>query len=199
MDAPWADFAKNQISFITFNYDRSLELVLEHALMHRYGKAADEARAMVANFPIVHVYGKLRSLDPGAKDFVPYGGGTNYRDCLFKATQGLQVIAEGRDDSTSFEKARQLLQTAEALCFLGFGFDKTNLRRLGGQQINAAGVTELYAARGVPFAASALGLTDAEMSAAANAIAHPNWSESAKAKMFNGGCLATLRHSLILG
>ena len=50
------------VAFITFNYDRSLEFFLLTTLKNRYQKTEQECAAKLKNIPIVHLYGKLALL-----------------------------------------------------------------------------------------------------------------------------------------
>jgi len=199
MNAPWAELADNRVSFITFNYDRSLELFLEDAISHRYGKTVNEARALVSLIPIVHVYGQMGSLDPAAANHVPYGGashaGGHY---LLRAAAGIQVVPEGRDDSPTFEQARKLLSKADALCLLGFGFDEINVRRLGGVDIQAGARVGAGGTTSTAFAATAYGMKDAERLRAARQISHANGLPSVHSGMYELMCLDMLRKTGIL-
>ncbi|NUZ07616.1 hypothetical protein [Piscinibacter koreensis] len=201
MDGPWEDLAANRISFVTFNYDRSLECFLTVALANRFGRSEKEAAQLVKSFNIVHVYGSLGSLDPDAEDFVPYGGHPqNMLNSISMAGRGLRVIAQGRDDSKEFTEARALLADAEVLCFLGFGFDEMNLRRLGGPAAIQAGgsVDSNRPMTTRRFAASAYGLTPAEVSQATQRIAHVSFAKYVREDFHDAKCLATLRRTLII-
>jgi hypothetical protein len=57
-------FTRNQIAFITFNYDRSVEHFFFTALKSSFNLAGDELWAMLAHIPIVHVHGPLGSFGP---------------------------------------------------------------------------------------------------------------------------------------
>ena len=71
MDAPWIQMNDNNIRFVTFNYDRSLEQFLATAFEHRYsGVSRSDAIRLVRTFDIVHVYGSLGSIDPADDDHV---------------------------------------------------------------------------------------------------------------------------------
>ncbi|MBQ0946338.1 hypothetical protein KAK07_23565 [Ideonella sp. 4Y16] len=194
MDAPWDQMNQNRISFVTFNYDRSLEFALSTALQYRHGKTPNEVEVLMKEFPIVHAYGQLGSLNPDDPSFVQYGAHSNPMDTrfLFRAMQGIQVIPEGRDGSDTFSEAQALISRADAICFLGFGFDETNVRRLGGESILGSG-GETH------FAASAFHLTKAETEKALRSICHNKWTSYYRDRMFNSDCANTLRESLILG
>ncbi|MBU4460126.1 MAG: hypothetical protein KJ579_06130, partial [Verrucomicrobia bacterium] len=56
MDAPFADFAKNRLSIITYNYDRSLEFFLLSCLENGYhAKSYSDCVPIIEQIPIVHV------------------------------------------------------------------------------------------------------------------------------------------------
>ena len=130
---------------------------------------------------------------------VPYGseGG---RFVESAAAGSISIIPEGRDGATEFETAQKLLGAAEALCFLGFGFDGTNIERLGGTAISAGARYGLNgnSAVPVPFAASSFGLAKAERQQAARRISNRFGNDPAYEGMLDSKSLATLRESLIL-
>lgn len=202
MDAPWDQFAQNDLAVITFNYDRSFEVMLQRTLMAQHGKTAAEARAVVEKFPIVHVYGSLGSLDEGSRDFVPYGGGRDpdrRESYLYNAMKGLRVIPEGRQDQPEFQRARALIANAEVLCFLGFGFDTLNVERLGGKDIFRGVRNDGYRISSQSIAATGYGMTDAERRAAAAAISSGQGTNTVNGNMMNLPSLRMLRETLILG
>jgi hypothetical protein len=55
----WDALASTNLSFITFNYDRSLEYFLLEAMKHSFGKSQGECIAQLATIPITHVYGMI--------------------------------------------------------------------------------------------------------------------------------------------
>jgi hypothetical protein len=55
-------FARNPVSFITFNYDRYLEHRLVRGLVARYNVGEQEAWDAIRRFQFVHVYGSLGEL-----------------------------------------------------------------------------------------------------------------------------------------
>lgn len=129
-----SDFGKNKLSIITFNYDRSLEHYLLTALQHSFGINEKQASEQLKKIPIIHVYGQLAELPhicaDGAESrfFKPDISNLAYIDA---AARGIKVIDEGRNDDSVFGKAQKYLSEAERICFLGFGFDETNVHRLG--------------------------------------------------------------------
>ena len=56
-------FCENDVSFVTFNYDRSLETFLVTSLMNTYNKTHHECgRLVIAKLPIIHLHGHLGPL-----------------------------------------------------------------------------------------------------------------------------------------
>lgn len=125
----WEDLDFSNLSVVTFNYDRSFEHYLISALEGSYGKSQEEVVERLRTLNIVHVYGSLGPTMPGDPGYFYYGSPAS-RSVVQEAAKYLKVIPEGRDDDDSLKKARNILQNADAIGFLGFGFDETNLRRL---------------------------------------------------------------------
>ncbi len=66
-DGSKTNFHGNSLGIITFNYDRSLEAYLHHALQSRFSINGDDAAAVLSEIPIIHVHGIL-----GSYPEVPY-------------------------------------------------------------------------------------------------------------------------------
>jgi hypothetical protein len=52
-------FAKHRLSFITFNYDRSVEHFLFSALHHGYGEREERCAEVLRQIPVIHLHGRL--------------------------------------------------------------------------------------------------------------------------------------------
>ncbi|MDD4876825.1 MAG: hypothetical protein PHQ86_06845 [Dehalococcoidales bacterium] len=133
---PFADFRKNEIAFITFNYDRSLEYYLHTALTEKYGETAEETAAVLNKIPIIHVHGSLGKLtwqisgiDEFSRPYRPRNESNNDKE-IQSAAEQIIIISEGKDTSAEFQEASNLLKSGERIYFLGFGYNDTNLRRL---------------------------------------------------------------------
>lgn len=124
------DFENSNLSIVTFNYDRSLECYLTETLKNSFGIDELDAAMAVSKMRILHVYGKLGDLpnhgSAGTRPYLPQ----QTSSAILNAAAGLKIIAESRDDDAVLESARQYLTAAERICFLGFGFDRTNVERL---------------------------------------------------------------------
>jgi len=123
------DFAKNQLAIVTFNYDRSLEFFLFQALRNMYN--IDEAKTVeiMKAIPIIHIYGKLGEPSFMDSNGRRYGTPVNY-DEIRKCVDGIKIISERDSHSSECQEARELLKHAERICFLGFSYDATNLKRI---------------------------------------------------------------------
>lgn len=162
-------FADNQISFITFNYDRLIEHRLTLALSSHHGKSKEEAWVRVREIPIIHVYGQLGEYSPvQSESAVEF---TNIHELshldksvadartperIKQAAAGIYLINERDESPNSIIAAKDVLRKAQRIFFLGFGFDETNVAR-----ISTTLDTQL---RRVRIVGSALGLFKGELS-----------------------------------
>lgn len=122
------DFEKNNLTVITFNYDRSLEAYLHTAVMNRFRMSPSEASDALSPIPIVHVHGIL-----GTYPDVPYKPSAS-ADELLTIAGNIQIIHELQDQpdkycTPEFERASGYLASSERIFFLGFGFHHDNLKR----------------------------------------------------------------------
>ena len=133
LNTSFEEFGQNNISIITFNYDRSFDHYLFTALQNSYGKSDKECADKLKDIPIIHLYGQL-SLLPWQADFQtkhlqrPYDADVSLDD-IDRAAQSIKIIHETVDykQDTDFQKAYGLLKEAEYIYFLGFGYDETNI------------------------------------------------------------------------
>lgn len=131
------DFYQNNISVITFNYDRSIEHYLLTTIQNDYGKTEEDAVNVLKSIPIIHLHGKLGDLpaltDGNGRAYSPIITPENLEICI----ENIKIIHEGEgiEGDPEFSDAYRFLSDAEVVCFLGFGYDKTNLDRLKVQEI----------------------------------------------------------------
>lgn len=112
------DFKENKISFITFNYDRSLEQFLFLALKNRYGKSDYDCANLLKNIPILHLLGKLNDLPWQNENGRPYDGcidGNKVRN----AANEIKVIHEEIEDDRKFKEAQEYIKNAQNIYFIG--------------------------------------------------------------------------------
>ncbi len=133
LEVPFETLHLNNTSFITFNYDRSLEHFLFEAIRNQSGKNPEECKEIMKNFPIVHLYGQLDPLPwQDEQKGTEYSTDVKLGKRLIAAPENIQLISNERDITKSelFDDAYRLLAKADRIFFLGFSFDKTNLERL---------------------------------------------------------------------
>ena len=143
LDADWDSYSDNKVSFITFNYDRSLEQFLFTKIQNTYGKTESECVDKLKRFPIIHVHGSIGKLPILDKDGISYGADIDrYKEkssvangAASRAAKQIKVIPENQTTSEDFEEAYRLLSDAEHIYFLGFGYHADNMLRLGIDQL----------------------------------------------------------------
>jgi hypothetical protein len=130
MNADFEDFKNNKISFITFNYDRSLEQYLYTALIYKYGKTSEECIKILEQIPIIHLYGKLGALPFEEQSGLLYDTNDPNIEQITTAANGIKIVSENTINDNEFNLAHQYLKDAKRIYFIGFGYNPTNLDRL---------------------------------------------------------------------
>jgi hypothetical protein len=125
-----ADITRNAVRFITFNYDRSLEHFLHQSIKHSWGVADVHALTILRDIRTLHVYGSLGPFHFQKEDGYRTYGEPLSGEGLGLAAASIQVIPEARKDEI-FVEVRKWFDWAKHICFLGFGFDRLNMERLG--------------------------------------------------------------------
>ncbi|TAJ88504.1 MAG: hypothetical protein EPO10_01435 [Reyranella sp.] len=129
----------DNVSFIVFNYDRCIEHYLTHALASHFSVDLSTAAAIVSErLRIVHPYGSLGPLYD-AKEAVMFGH--YYRPETHEAADGLYAMSQRLLTFTESQKARaaeakEMMEHAVRLVFLGFGFGDQNMELLRPSRTN---------------------------------------------------------------
>ena len=125
------DFSNGNISFITFNYDRSLEQFLYESLRNSFSEVSEEVIIKALQWlKILHVYGQIAPLKwQNPQKYFKYKPQVN-EDLLQSASENLRTIYEEKENPELTE-AKRLLQKADQIFFLGFGYNKENMEVLG--------------------------------------------------------------------
>jgi hypothetical protein len=160
---------KNNVSFLTFNYDRSFDQYLFESIKNSYGISSKECKSLIEDIPIIHLHGQVGKLawqgkgEKGRlydKNFsalslindhsAPINKYSSYdRDnavqyIRHEISGQIKIIHENELDSDSaFKDAQKLLKEAERVYFLGFGYNDENLRRLKIADLTKAVTTEV--------------------------------------------------------
>ena len=110
------------LSFVNFNYDRTLEAFLTQALVDMYEMEADEASRLIENCPIYHPYGAVDRLLS-----TPFGGRENLE--LLSLKDNIRTYTESEESPQKAEYETHLSNAAN-LVFLGFAYRRLNLELL---------------------------------------------------------------------
>lgn len=138
LNSSFDDFHTNQLSVITYNYDRSLEHFLFEAMLHTFGRSEEECLKKMGAIRFVHLHGSLGSLPwQGAANVRKFGENLPSAEALRQMASSMIVIHEGKDDSAEYAEAFRLMSEAKRIYFLGFGYGETNLKRLGTERLDA--------------------------------------------------------------
>ena len=131
------DLLNNKVSFITFNYDVTLENRIYQAISQiGYFNNEDKRKFFTRENFVFHVYGQLRNPSFENKLFgtFPRHEDLNYENMVkglnlaWEAAGKLKTIIESERDSDSsiIEEAKKKLKSAAQIFVLGYGFDSTN-------------------------------------------------------------------------
>ena len=122
-------FGNNKVSFITFNYDRLLEYVLFENLRNSYPEASrSDIIEQLIQIPMVHVYGKISDLPWQSQNGYDYKHIFDF-NTLFKMSENIFTIDEQKFTET-IKYTHELIEKANRIFFLGFGYIPENLKNL---------------------------------------------------------------------
>jgi hypothetical protein len=124
-------FTKNEVSFVTFNYDRALEHFLYTTLSATFGASENDVGRVLSQLPFIHLHGRLGHLPWQGSDGRAFEPTLN-RTVLETCVRAIKIMNEGPDVSTAeFNQAKELMEKSERIYFLGVGFNDVNLQRIG--------------------------------------------------------------------
>jgi hypothetical protein len=125
------DFSEGKVTFITFNYDRSLEYFLYESLRNSFTQVPEaQVVECLKSLKILHIYGQITPLK-----WQDSNEGVDYRppiseSLLYSASQNIRTIYEEKQNQQLTE-AQDVLSQAEQILFLGFGYAPENMEVLG--------------------------------------------------------------------
>jgi hypothetical protein len=146
------DIMKNQVQFVTFNYDVSLEYELDMGLRSISLFKPEDVELFLSDERILHVYGQVRkkasALPPINLDLLSRNRGRAFQyqqdrgamaaalkpllDTVYDASKNLRVISPlDKDmDMKVIDAAKKAIADAACVYVLGYGFDENNSKRL---------------------------------------------------------------------
>ena len=146
------DLGNFNVSVITFNYDVSFEQSLFFHLKNSFCALINEVAQAIGELPIYHVYGALASLDwqrnDGGRD---YGSNDVSVDHVHQSSKSIRTTSETQKQVP--DKISELMNNAEKIFFLGYGFAEENNSVLGFD----------WASNNVSMIATRYGLTNHEV------------------------------------
>ena len=116
------------LSIISFNYDRSIEHVLPYALITAYGMTLQEAqRTVTQNLRIVHPYGTIGRLpwQKGEGADVDWGNETPWN--MTNLVGQIRTANELMRDQRALSEVRNAMLKSQRIVFMGFGYQPQNL------------------------------------------------------------------------
>lgn len=139
------DLLINEVNFITFNYDVSLEQTLSQCLntIEIFQNEKSKITEFLGKDRFLHVYGKIRENPFQEKPKINWGrpGEKHQRvnwlreiiDTAYLSSKGIRTIDpdDKTDDEATITRAKSLIRHAKYIYILGYGFDKNNSDRLG--------------------------------------------------------------------
>jgi len=127
----FCEYNKN-VSFITFNYDRSLEHFLHDSLTNSFvGIPVDKIIEQLNHIKICHIFGQAGLLEWQSQDQdsgIRYRAKVNETD-VDALCDNIKIVYE-IGESPEFKEAQKLIREAERVFFLGFGYAEENLNGL---------------------------------------------------------------------
>lgn len=119
----------DNVSFITFNYDRCIELYLEKALQNYLLISEQEAQKAVNKLTVIHPYGQVGRLPWQPNGQVKFGAEPHSTELLEIAKQ-IRTFTERVEDEEMMARIHGLIAEAEQVIYLGFSYGTMNLELL---------------------------------------------------------------------
>lgn len=114
-----------KITFVTLNYDRSLEYFLSKSPKFNCSEnKMDIAHEKLQKLSIIHAHGSL-----GHYPDVQFGLEPTPAS-LVEAVKGILIVSDKLEDSKDFITAKQAIFDADNIVFIGFGYDRLTMKKL---------------------------------------------------------------------
>jgi hypothetical protein len=128
LNLSFKEWGRGLLTIITYNYDRSLEHYLFTILCNSCDHPPEMCWKRFQEIPIIHLHGELDTYQPLEPKALCYGQPLNVESAK-QAAAKIKIIHEVQADER-FEQAQNVLNEAEVVCFLGFGYARENMARL---------------------------------------------------------------------
>jgi len=124
--------ALNEITFVSFNYDRCIEQFFVNSALEYFILGNNECQNIVDHLNIIYPYGNVGDMDwsyVGERTF----GMQLTADSLILASEGIRTFTEGVADTAVIEEIRNSLKNCDLVLLLGFGFHRLNMNLVFGE------------------------------------------------------------------
>lgn len=113
----------NNLTVVSFNYDRCLEHFLVHAIAANFQVEIEVAHELVSKLPLLRPYGTVGNyFGPEAVTF-----GANRMPPLSTVVKSLRTYTEQVEDRSALDAIKDVVGQAEVLVFLGNQFHRNNM------------------------------------------------------------------------
>ncbi len=116
------------VSFITFNYDRCIEHYVSQWVSNYMQIPLPDAQELTGKLTVIHPYGQVGRLpwQRNGLTSVPYGSSVEGQT-LPKIASHIRTFTEQVEDETVPEKMRELIEEAQQVVYLGFSYGSMNM------------------------------------------------------------------------
>lgn len=118
----------SSVFFLSFNYDRCIQQFFAFAARQYFDLDDESVGKLVAKLNIHYIYGSIGDFQILSGNRTTFGFRPEAENCL-NLVGKIQTFTEGRESDDSM-KLSEYLDGAREIYFLGFGFNKLNLKRL---------------------------------------------------------------------
>lgn len=117
----------DNVSILSFNYDRCIEHYLYESLQNYYSLEANKIVPLMQKLKILHPYGSVGRLpwqEQNPLTQVPFGA---ERGNLLQLSEQIKTFNERTHEADKIQEIRSVVRDAEIMVFLGFAFHRQNL------------------------------------------------------------------------
>lgn len=130
--ASFEEIMSDRVTFVTFNYDRSIDEFIYDELRNKYPRKTDlDYRRTARSIDIIHIHGSIGILSwqPWANEStIPYGFKPESKIDMSYMSLIKIIHEESNSDHTS--RAGSLMRQADQIVFLGLSYHDSNLEKL---------------------------------------------------------------------
>jgi hypothetical protein len=131
--------AFENVTIINFNYDRTIEHYLYHALQQRARVSMQAAKDAIARMTVIRPYGRIGPLEWQQPDGIPFGGSDDTLYEAVTAMKSIRTFTEQIEGSPILDDIRKALDEAQLMIILGFGFHPQNMQLFDAKHNRNAG------------------------------------------------------------